>query len=95
MLKKLKYVVVVFGIVCLIFIYVFLKDYNKPVSYEWVKDSNSVINQHDLFLKNKVNKYIDGYVEIIYINNKKEKVKIPKSGKKYVKSIVKKVIILK
>lgn len=71
-----------------------IKENNNLYSYEWVKENNSVINQQRLYVNNKNNKHIEGYVRITYINDRSEKIKISKEGKLFVKSIVKKVKII-
>lgn len=71
-----------------------IKQNNNAYSYEWVKEKNSVINQQRLYVNNKNNKHIEGYVRITYINNNSEKIMISKEGKLFVKSIVKKVKVI-
>lgn len=67
---------------------------NEPISYEWVKEEGSVINQQRLYINNKNNKHIEGYVRITYLKGNSVKEKIPKEGKLYVKSVIKKVKVI-
>ena len=67
---------------------------NMPVSYEWVNEKDSVINQQRLYINNKNKKHIEGYVRITFLDGNSIKEKIPKEGKVYVESVVKEVKVI-
>lgn len=92
--KKLIAFIIMIIIALLIGGYICFKDYNKPASYEWIKEEGSVINQQRLYINNKNNKHIEGYVRITYLNGTSKKEQIPKTGKIYVKSVIKEVKVI-
>jgi hypothetical protein len=92
--KKLIAFIIVLVLVLLIVGIILFKDYNKPASYEWIKEENSVINQQRLYINNKNDKHIEGYVRITYLNGTSKKELIPKEGKMYVKSVIKEVKVI-
>lgn len=97
--KKKKLIITIISVIVLllvsgILIFKFQESNNNPVSYEWIKEESSVINQQRLYVNNKNKKHIEGYVRITYLNGNSVKEKIPKEGKMYVKSVVKKVKVI-
>lgn len=92
--KKIIIFIIVLVLVLLIGGYICFKDYNKPASYEWIKEEGSVINQQRLYINNKNDKHIEGYVRITYLNGTSKKEQIPKTGKMYVKSVIKEVKVI-
>lgn len=92
--KSLIILIIIITIIILCSCFFISNTNNKVYSYEWVKEQNSVINQQRLYVNNKRNKHVEGYVRITYLNGKSNKVKISKNGKLFVKSVVKKVRII-
>lgn len=88
--KKVKYIIIaIFSsllLIGLIILYIF-----NQYSYEWKEESGSVIGQYRLLIKDGFGNYTDGYIDITYLNGKKETVKISSDGTIYVKSIISKV----
>lgn len=93
-IKKKRLTIVIIIILVIIVSIITIKKINRPTSYVWIKDENSVINQQRLYVVNRFKKHIKGYVRITYKNGKSEKVLIDKKGKLYVKSVVKKVNVI-
>ena len=93
--KKIFTLIISILVLIIIAVLVIIKINNEPYSYKWVKIKESVINQQRLYVVSRSKKYVNGNVEITYLNDKVEKVTISKKGKLYVKSIIKKVKIIK
>ncbi len=89
--NKKKYIIVillVFILLCGVMTYNII--YNH-YSYEWIEERNSVVGQYRLFLKNGFGKYVDGHIDITYLNDKTETVEVTSDGILYIKEIIKNV----
>ena len=93
--KKLFGIIAILLVIISICAIVIFKYNNDPYTYKWVKMDNSIINQQRLYVVSRNGKHVNGNVEITYLNNKNEKIKISNKGKLYVRSIIKKVKIIK
>ena len=97
--KKKKILIIVIFIISIllisgVFIFKIQESNNIPVSYEWVKEKDSVVNQQRLYINNKNKKHIEGYIRVTYLKGNSVKEKIPKEGKVYVRSVVKEVKVI-
>ena len=97
--KKKKILIVIVFIISIllvsgILIFKIQESNNMPVSYEWVKEKDSIVNQQRLYINNKNKKHIEGYVRITFLDGNSIKEKIPKEGKVYVESVVKEVKVI-
>ncbi|MBR1385909.1 MAG: hypothetical protein IJ568_03655 [Bacilli bacterium] len=88
--NKKKYIIVILFLFLLCGIIAYTIIYNH-YSYEWVEEKNSIVGQYRLHLKNGFGKYVDGHIDITYLNDKTETVEITRDGIIYVKNIIKKV----
>ena len=89
-MEKKKYIIAI-SLVCLIIGYFVYNIIYNQYSYEWKEESTSVVGQYRLYIKNGFGKYVEGRVDITYLNDKKETVEITSDGVLYVKSIIKNV----
>ena len=94
--KKRIIVFITIVIILSVSLFVFINyNGNKPYGYKWKIEENSVINQQRLYIVNKNDKPTSGYVRVTYLKGNSKKIKIEKDGKLFVKSVVKKIKVIK
>lgn len=77
---------VLFALIVCLFIFT-----DNTCSYSLVKEEKSVVNQYRLYVNSKTGRHVNGSVDITYLNDKKETIKVDKKGKLIIKSVIKKI----